>query len=79
MGRKVKYSAEEKINAVKEYLDGKDSMSSIAKRLDIALHSSLYQSFLTGLDNTSFDEKRTKMLKDIFLQILENSKSTKDK
>lgn len=33
----------------------------------------MYQSFLTGLDNTSFDEKRAKMLKDIFLRILENS------
>lgn len=38
----------------------------------------MYQSFLTKLDNTSFDEKRTKMLKDIFLKILENSKVTKD-
>lgn len=38
----------------------------------------MYQSFLTGLDNTSFDEKRTKMLKDIFFKILENSKVTKD-
>lgn len=40
--------------------------------------NSMYQSFLTGLDNTSFDKKRTKMLKDIFLRILENSKVTKD-
>lgn len=39
MGRKVKYSANEKITAVKEYLDGKDSMGSIAKRLNIALES----------------------------------------
>ncbi len=39
MGRNSKYSAEEKINAVKEYLDGKGSMSSIAKRLDIAFQS----------------------------------------
>lgn len=29
----------------------------------------MYKSFLTGLDNTSFEEKRTKMLKDIFLQV----------
>lgn len=36
MARNSKYSAEEKINAVKEYLDGKESMSSTAKRLDIA-------------------------------------------
>lgn len=33
----------------------------------------MYQSFLMQLENTSFDEKRTKMLKDIFLKILENS------
>lgn len=39
LGRKVKYSAEEKVNAVKEYLDGKESMRSIAKRLDIAFQS----------------------------------------
>lgn len=39
MGRKVKYSAEEKVTAVKEYLDGKGSMGSIAKRLNIALTS----------------------------------------
>ena len=30
----------------------------------------LYQNFLTGLDNTTFEEKRSKMLKDIFLHIL---------
>lgn len=35
MGRKGKYSKEEKINAVQEYLDGKSSMNSIANRLDI--------------------------------------------
>ena len=35
MGRKVKYNAEEKISAIKEYLDGKNSMSSITKRLGI--------------------------------------------
>lgn len=39
MGRNLKYSAEEKINAVKEYLDGKESMSSIAKRLGVAFQS----------------------------------------
>jgi len=39
LGRKTKYSIEEKINAVKEYLDGKDSMSSISRRLGIALPS----------------------------------------
>ena len=39
MGRKVKYSAEEKINAVQEYLDGKDSMNAIAQRLGIAFPS----------------------------------------
>ena len=39
MGRKSKYSTEEKVIAVKEYLDGKDSMGSIAKRLNIALTS----------------------------------------
>lgn len=39
MGRKAKYSAEEKINAVREYLDGKESMSSIARRLEIAFQS----------------------------------------
>lgn len=39
MGRRVKYSAEEKISAVQEYLDGKDSMNSIAQRLGIAFQS----------------------------------------
>ena len=39
MGRKTKYNAEEKIYAVREYLDGKESMSSIAKRLNIAFQS----------------------------------------
>lgn len=39
MGRKVKYSAEEKVTAVKEYLDGKESMLAIAKRLNIAFAS----------------------------------------
>lgn len=39
MGRKTKYSAEEKIRAVKEYLDGKDSMNSIARRMDVAFQS----------------------------------------
>ena len=29
----------------------------------------IYQTFLTGLDNTSFEEKRAKMLQNIFLQI----------
>lgn len=38
----------------------------------------MYQYFLTGLDNMSFDEKRTKILKDTFLRILENSKVTKE-
>lgn len=35
MGRKVKYSKEEKISAVLEYLDGKSSMNSIANKLGI--------------------------------------------
>ena len=35
MGRNSKYSAEEKISAVQEYLDGKDSMNSLAQRLGI--------------------------------------------
>ena len=39
MRRKTKYNAEEKIYAVREYLDGKESMSSIAKRLNIAFQS----------------------------------------
>ena len=39
MGRKVKCSAEEKINAVKEYLDGKGSMNSIAKRLGVTFQT----------------------------------------
>lgn len=38
----------------------------------------IYQSFLTGLDNMSFEEKHTKMLKDIFSKILESSKVIKD-
>ena len=39
MSRKVKYSAEEKICAVNEYLDGKGSMTSIADRLGITFQS----------------------------------------
>ena len=39
MGRKVRYSAEEKINAVREYLDGNESMSSIAKHLNISFQT----------------------------------------
>lgn len=39
MGRNSKYSTEEKINAVKEYLEGKESISSIARRLNIAFQS----------------------------------------
>lgn len=46
LGRKVKYSSKEKINAVKEYLDGKDSMNSIAKRLDIT-----FQAFKQWVNN----------------------------
>ena len=46
MGRKVKYSSKEKINAVKEYLDGKDSINSIAKRLDIT-----FQAFKQWVNN----------------------------
>ena len=32
----------------------------------------MYKSFLTGLDNTSFDEKRIKILKDTMLHIFKN-------
>lgn len=39
MGRKVKYSAEEKINVIREYLDGNESMNSIAKRLNISFQA----------------------------------------
>lgn len=39
MSRKVKYSADEKISAVREYLDGKSSMHSIANHLGIAFQS----------------------------------------
>ena len=39
MGRKVKYSPEEKICAVNEYLDGKASMQSIANNLGIDVNS----------------------------------------
>ena len=46
MGRKVRYSAEEKINAVREYLDGNESMSSIAKHLNIS-----FQTFKQGVKN----------------------------
>ena len=35
MSRKVKYSIEEKLNAVQKYLDGKESMYSIANRFGI--------------------------------------------
>ena len=35
MSRKGKYRIEEKLNAVQEYLDDKDSMCSIANRLGI--------------------------------------------
>ena len=46
MGRKARYSAEEKISAVQEYLDGKDSINSIAKRLDIT-----FQAFKQWVNN----------------------------
>ena len=46
MGRKVKYSSKKKINAVKEYLDEKDSINSIAKRLDIT-----FQAFKQWVNN----------------------------
>ena len=49
MGRKVKYSSKEKINAVKEYLDGKDSINSIAKRLDIT-----FQAFKQWVNSIKF-------------------------
>lgn len=39
MGRKARYSAEEKISAVQEYLDGKGSMKTIAQRLGITFQS----------------------------------------
>ncbi len=39
MGRKPKYSVEEKLNAVREYLDGNESMNSIAKHLNISFQS----------------------------------------
>lgn len=39
MGQKVKYSAEEKIKAVMEYLDGNSSMNAIAKRLGLSFES----------------------------------------
>lgn len=39
MGRKVKYSAEEKLHAVQEYLDRKNSMTAISNRLGIAFQS----------------------------------------
>lgn len=32
----------------------------------------MYKNFLTGLDNTSFDEKRIKILKDTFSHIFKN-------
>ena len=35
MSRKMKYSAEEKVSAVQKYLDGKESMRSIARELNI--------------------------------------------
>ena len=39
MSRKVKYSIEEKLNAVQNYLDGKESMYSIANRFGIDVSS----------------------------------------
>ncbi len=42
MGRKPKYSAEVKINAVKEYLDEKNSIATIAKHLSVD-HKSIRQ------------------------------------
>lgn len=61
LGRKVKYSAEEKINAVKEYLDGKGSMSSIAKRLDIALQS--FKQWVNNYEAMGADAFRTRQNK----------------
>ena len=39
MGRKIKYSAEEKIRAVNEFLDGKNSMGVIVEHLGIHIES----------------------------------------
>ena len=41
LGRKVKYSSKEKINAVKEYLDGKGSIESLQIKYKILNHSTL--------------------------------------
>ena len=74
MGRKPKYSVEEKLNAVREYLDGNESMNSIAKHLNISFQSfkqwvSNYEAMGTDAFATSQNKHYSKIEKSKFLEI----------
>ena len=69
MGRKQKYSVEEKLNAVREYLDGNESMNSIAKHLNISFQSfkqwvSNYEAMGTDAFATSQNKHYSKIEKE---------------
>lgn len=57
MGRKAIYSAEEKIRAIKEYLDGKNSIRSIADRLGI--HSESFRQWVAKYESMGADSFTT--------------------
>lgn len=61
MGRKEKYSKEEKLDAVQEYLDGKSSIKSIANRLGIH-HTSfmLWVNKYKSMGTDAFSTKQNK-------------------
>ena len=62
MGRKGKYSREEKLNAIQEYLDGKSSMKSIANRLSIDLSSvKLWINKYEAMGAEAFSTKHNKL------------------
>ena len=69
MGRKQKYSVEEKLNVVREYLDGNESMNSIAKHLNISFQSfkqwvSNYEAMGTDAFATSQNKHYSKIEKE---------------
>lgn len=62
MGRKGKYSREEKLNAVQEYLDGKSSMNSIANRLGVDQSSvKLWVNKYEAMGADAFSTKQNKL------------------
>lgn len=64
MGRKPKYSVEEKLNAVREYLDGNESMNSIAKHLNISFQS--FKQWVTNYEAMGTDAFATSQKQALF-------------